>query len=79
MCPLFCVVRSMRGDSAGFARTVRYGGGNYLPPSSLRNRNSTNGRRSLPKYMSSPLMKIVGEPKPPRAMSSSVFWRSKSL
>ena len=32
------------------------------PPRIWRSRNSTRGRRSLPKYMSSPSMKIVGEP-----------------
>ena len=40
---------------------------------------SINGMRSLPKYMSSPSRNIVGEPKPPRSISSSVLARSRSL
>src|SRR6202035_4465312 len=39
----------------------------------------TSGRRSLPKYMSVLSMKMVGEPKPPRAITSSVFALSWSL
>ncbi len=31
-------------------------------PNNDRNRYSTNGNRSLPKYMSVPLMNMVGEP-----------------
>src|SRR5947209_9440139 len=33
-----------------------------------------SGSRSLPKYMSVLSMKMVGEPKPPRAITSSVFF-----
>ena len=33
----------------------------------------TSGNRSLPKYMSVLSMKIVGEPNPPRAITSSVL------
>jgi len=33
----------------------------------------TSGSRSLPKYMSVLSMKMVGEPKPPRAITSSVL------
>src|SRR5579864_819437 len=39
----------------------------------------TSGRRSLPKYMSVLSMKMVGEPKPPRAITSSVLALSWSL
>src|SRR5216683_3273881 len=38
-----------------------------------------SGIRSLPKYMSVLSMKMVGEPKPPRAITSSVFALSCSL
>src|SRR5579872_4291768 len=39
----------------------------------------SSGRRSLPKYMSVLSRKIVGEPNPPRAITSSVFALSASL
>src|SRR5882672_3039560 len=39
----------------------------------------TSSRRSLPKYMSVLSMKMVGEPKPPRAITSSVLALSRSL
>ncbi len=38
-----------------------------------------SGMRSLPKYMSSPPTKIVGEPKLPRSIASCVLARSVSL
>ncbi len=38
--------------------------------------SAIRGRRSLPKYMSVRFTKMVGEPKPPRAITSSVFSRS---
>src|SRR6478672_6737940 len=38
-----------------------------------------SGRRSLPKYMSVLSTKMVGEPKPPRATTSSVLALSWSL
>lgn len=40
---------------------------------------SSSSSRSLPKYMSVPLTNIVGVPKPPRATSSSVLRRRRSL
>src|SRR5262249_10595303 len=39
----------------------------------------SSGRRSLPKYMSVLSRKMVGEPKPPRAITSSVLALSWSL
>src|SRR5262245_12191772 len=43
------------------------------------NASRISGRRSLPKYMSVLSMKMVGEPKPPRAITSSVLTLSWSL
>src|SRR5690606_39852261 len=48
-------------------------------PRARRSFHSTRGRRSLPKYISTVSTKNVGEPKPPRATSSSVLARSRSL
>ena len=48
----------------------------------LRRRSTASlisGMRSLPKYMSSPPTKIVGEPKLPRSIASWVLVRSVSL
>ena len=48
----------------------------------LRRRSTASrisGMRSLPKYMSSPPTNMVGEPKPPRSISSCVLARSRSL
>src|SRR5262245_29724115 len=43
------------------------------------NASRISGRRSLPKYMSVLSTKMVGEPKPPRAITSSVLTLSWSL
>src|ERR1700761_5260786 len=52
----------------------------YAARSLRRAKASRNsGRRSLPKYMSVLSMKMVGEPKPPRAITSSVLALSWSL
>jgi aspartyl-tRNA(Asn)/glutamyl-tRNA(Gln) amidotransferase subunit A len=45
----------------------------------LANASRISGRRSLPKYMSVLSRKIVGEPNPPRAITSSVLALSASL
>src|SRR3569833_948012 len=45
----------------------------------LANASRTSGSRSLPKYMSVVSRKMVGEPKPPRFITSSVLALSWSL
>ena len=73
-------VEGERRTTPSPAPRERVGEGSLLH---ARRRRSTasriSGMRSLPKYMSSPPTNMVGEPKPPRSISSCVLLRSLSL